>query len=480
MSSVPGSGGGRSPSNVPAEDESVRGNSMTASPDESFENEQEASNMDDDAMSDGLGGGEDAGVEEEKRDNQEVGVVARVADDAAESSPSLVAAANPPMEPADEDRIEVEVSSTPQKEEAVDMAREFSVASSSGDPTCAVCLDTLKKEEVAQDGAPPTPRAAPSIVLSCTHIFHRECISEWFMTRHNTCPVCRANVTREQMLEFGIDVPERKAEYDAFFIADEDMRGIEDGLEAVQNAVNPKMTELDNVLYSIMLFVILIGSLGLLIVAGETRICGSRWVDGENYDCCSICDNDEIFIDPTDEQCLVTGSMYSDTLDGALNVTKVFRWAVFPAVAIYMLVQRLGSRRFLGWTCYERMCICKNPNRAHIQSVLSIVLLVFTALESAIGLVRYLSLQEKDPLVTCPAADEEHSHCEAIFDTATNNAVCESRLFLGTYMVSAILCAVSVASTYILNCMNARAQQPGQGQPVANEVRMEVIAVGPM
>ena len=34
--------------------------------------------------------------------------------------------------------------------------------------------------------------------MPCKHIFHRECIKQWFKSNH-TCPVCRADI--EQMLD---------------------------------------------------------------------------------------------------------------------------------------------------------------------------------------------------------------------------------------------------------------------------------------
>lgn len=44
--------------------------------------------------------------------------------------------------------------------------------------SCPICLDTVKKTELAK-------------INSCTHIFCNECIVEW-SSRSNTCPVCRS------------------------------------------------------------------------------------------------------------------------------------------------------------------------------------------------------------------------------------------------------------------------------------------------
>ena len=46
------------------------------------------------------------------------------------------------------------------------------------DTQCSVCLEEMKKgEEVCE-------------LKRCGHVFHNECVNEWFKTK-NSCPVCR-------------------------------------------------------------------------------------------------------------------------------------------------------------------------------------------------------------------------------------------------------------------------------------------------
>ncbi|CAI2378760.1 unnamed protein product [Moneuplotes crassus] len=47
-------------------------------------------------------------------------------------------------------------------------------------PCCCVCTDEMQIE---------------ATILLCKHLFHTECIKEWFKS-HNTCPICRSNVNR--------------------------------------------------------------------------------------------------------------------------------------------------------------------------------------------------------------------------------------------------------------------------------------------
>ncbi|CAI2377922.1 unnamed protein product [Moneuplotes crassus] len=46
-------------------------------------------------------------------------------------------------------------------------------------PCCCVCTDEMQIE---------------ATILPCKHLFHTECIKEWFK-RHNTCPICRSKLT---------------------------------------------------------------------------------------------------------------------------------------------------------------------------------------------------------------------------------------------------------------------------------------------
>ncbi|WAO95481.1 RING-type domain-containing protein [Fusarium falciforme] len=42
---------------------------------------------------------------------------------------------------------------------------------------CAICLDTIEDDDLVRH-------------LPCEHNFHSDCISRWFMRRHDTCPIC--------------------------------------------------------------------------------------------------------------------------------------------------------------------------------------------------------------------------------------------------------------------------------------------------
>jgi hypothetical protein len=48
---------------------------------------------------------------------------------------------------------------------------------------CVICLEKIKNGDVA-------------IMLACTHIFHRDCIFEWFKT-NDLCPICKYKVCKE-------------------------------------------------------------------------------------------------------------------------------------------------------------------------------------------------------------------------------------------------------------------------------------------
>ncbi|PIA57286.1 hypothetical protein AQUCO_00600195v1 [Aquilegia coerulea] len=47
---------------------------------------------------------------------------------------------------------------------------------------CSICLgEFLNGEEIR-------------MLASCAHLFHRECIDQWLLSRSTTCPICRENV----------------------------------------------------------------------------------------------------------------------------------------------------------------------------------------------------------------------------------------------------------------------------------------------
>ncbi|BAE63405.1 hypothetical protein F9C07_11964 [Aspergillus flavus] len=44
--------------------------------------------------------------------------------------------------------------------------------------TCSICLDKVRKKD-------------PIHTLQCHHVFHRECLENWFLGFHNQCPMCK-------------------------------------------------------------------------------------------------------------------------------------------------------------------------------------------------------------------------------------------------------------------------------------------------
>jgi hypothetical protein len=46
---------------------------------------------------------------------------------------------------------------------------------------CAICLSHFKPQELV----------CRSNNLSCQHVFHRDCMVDWLMKRHDSCPICR-------------------------------------------------------------------------------------------------------------------------------------------------------------------------------------------------------------------------------------------------------------------------------------------------
>lgn len=48
---------------------------------------------------------------------------------------------------------------------------------------CSICLETYSLED---DGK--------ICKAGCNHCFHTNCMSNWLMTGHQTCPMCRTNI----------------------------------------------------------------------------------------------------------------------------------------------------------------------------------------------------------------------------------------------------------------------------------------------
>lgn len=52
----------------------------------------------------------------------------------------------------------------------------------SEDEYCAICLGQFEDGDLC------------SVMPICHHEFHRDCIANWLVARHNTCPLCRAKL----------------------------------------------------------------------------------------------------------------------------------------------------------------------------------------------------------------------------------------------------------------------------------------------
>jgi hypothetical protein len=48
--------------------------------------------------------------------------------------------------------------------------------------TCTVCLDNFHLRDTV------------SLLPSCGHRFHRDCIAKWLLERHRVCPLCNVEV----------------------------------------------------------------------------------------------------------------------------------------------------------------------------------------------------------------------------------------------------------------------------------------------
>jgi len=66
------------------------------------------------------------------------------------------------------------------------------------DKSCPVCQDPFKPEpQVAGAGAPgSTASSSTALRLPCRHFFHEACVLAW-LSKHNTCPMCRAELATE-------------------------------------------------------------------------------------------------------------------------------------------------------------------------------------------------------------------------------------------------------------------------------------------
>ncbi|KAM5385313.1 hypothetical protein ACJZ2D_000954 [Fusarium nematophilum] len=51
---------------------------------------------------------------------------------------------------------------------------------------CAICLETIKDDDLVRH-------------LPCEHNFHSNCIAQWFMRRHDTCPICAIHFMPPQL-----------------------------------------------------------------------------------------------------------------------------------------------------------------------------------------------------------------------------------------------------------------------------------------
>ncbi|KAL3115635.1 hypothetical protein niasHT_012778 [Heterodera trifolii] len=53
---------------------------------------------------------------------------------------------------------------------------------------CAICLDQIDLETFVRP-------------LPCNHIFHNECIENWYGSNHETCPLCRREMATQNIPE---------------------------------------------------------------------------------------------------------------------------------------------------------------------------------------------------------------------------------------------------------------------------------------
>ncbi|KAM0330753.1 hypothetical protein ACHAQA_003706 [Verticillium albo-atrum] len=59
---------------------------------------------------------------------------------------------------------------------------------------CVICLETLEDSDLIRH-------------LPCRHIYHSECITQWFLKQHDTCPLCKTNYVPQAEVEGG-EAPE--------------------------------------------------------------------------------------------------------------------------------------------------------------------------------------------------------------------------------------------------------------------------------
>ena len=49
---------------------------------------------------------------------------------------------------------------------------------------CVICMENYKENDEVE-------------TLPCFHIFHKDCIEEWFNNNNNNCPICKNDITNE-------------------------------------------------------------------------------------------------------------------------------------------------------------------------------------------------------------------------------------------------------------------------------------------
>lgn len=59
---------------------------------------------------------------------------------------------------------------------------------------CVICMEEIKNESLCR-------------MLSCFHIYHKECIDGW-LKKQNTCPVCNKVFNTKQAVKFNFDEEE--------------------------------------------------------------------------------------------------------------------------------------------------------------------------------------------------------------------------------------------------------------------------------